>query len=88
MRTKSIVPIWGTRLFPALVLFNMVSTQTVPMNKYIVWTSETSADRFDADLIISLVDEVLFFLNGRHVKSYNKEDFQKYNPTWVEVETT
>jgi hypothetical protein len=56
------------------------------MNKYVVWISENAADRFDADLILSLMDEIQFFLNGKMVKKYNREKFYRYNPTWAEVE--
>ena len=56
------------------------------MNKYVVWISPYEADRFDADLIISLLDEILFFLNGKQVKSYQRKPFEKYNPKWVTVE--
>lgn len=58
----------------------------VAMNKYVVWISPNEADRFDADLIVSLLDEILFFLQGRQVKSYKRNLFEQYNPTWVTVE--
>jgi hypothetical protein len=56
------------------------------MNTYIVWTSDTSADRFQADLIISMLDEIQFFLSGRLIKRYQQEFFKRYNPNWVQME--
>lgn len=56
------------------------------MNKYIVWISENEAERFSADLIVSMLDEVQFFMSGKVVKRYNRERFERYNPTWVKTE--
>ena len=58
------------------------------MSKYTVWTSENEADYFPADLIISLLDEVIFYLSGKEVKRYNRKTFIRYNPKWVRVENT
>lgn len=64
----------------------MVFMQTGHMNKYIVWTSTNEADRFDADASLCLLDEIIFFLNGKRVKSYNKKMFDLYNPNWITTE--
>jgi hypothetical protein len=88
MPIKNILRFLVTRLLPVIILFNMVFMQTGHMNKYIVWISSNEADRFDADLVISMIDEVRFFLNGKQVKSYDRKYFELYNPTWVKTETT
>lgn len=62
--------------------------QMAPMSKYVVWTSEYEADRFAADLIISLLDEIVFYLSGREVKRYNRKLFVQFNPSWVRVENS
>ena len=68
----------------------MGDMQTAPMSDepYVVWTSDTSADRVRADLIISLLDEVQFFKDGKVVKRYKRENFMRYNPNWVLQENT
>jgi hypothetical protein len=58
------------------------------MSKYVVWTSDHEADRFSADLIISLLDEVIFYLSGKEVKRYPRPLFLRYNPSWVRMENT
>jgi hypothetical protein len=66
----------------------MENMRIIHMNKYIVWISSNEAERFDADLVISLMDEVRFFLKGKQVKSYSKKSFEQYNPNWESLETT
>lgn len=84
MPIRSIVPILGTKSYPAYTLFNMDNTQMEVMSKpYIIWTSENEADRVKADLIISLLDEVVFVYEGYEKKRYKKSQFMKYNPNWI-----
>lgn len=66
----------------------MEFTAMAPMNKYTVWVSENEADYFPADLIISLLDEVVFYLGGKEVKRYKRKAFIRYNPKWVRLENT
>ena len=57
------------------------------MSKCVVWTSPNEADRFDADLPpIIIGDVVSFYLQGKEVKTYKKELFEKYNPEWAVME--
>ena len=53
---------------------------------YIVWTSENDGDRVFADLIVSLLDEVVFYKDGKEKKRYDKRLFTRYNPSWVKLE--
>lgn len=58
----------------------------VAMNRYTVWTSSNAADYVKADLVVTLIDTVLFYLNGKEVKKYNKKEFFKNNPDWKSVD--
>ena len=88
MPIKNILHFLVMKLSPVIILFNMAFMQTGRMNKYIVWTSANEADRFDADASLCLLDEIIFFLNGKRVKSYNKKTFDLYNPNWITTENT
>jgi hypothetical protein len=66
----------------------MDDMQMEAMNKYVVWVSENEAERFDADLVISMLDEVQFFKSGKKVKAYKRKVFMRYNPNWIEQENT
>lgn len=57
-------------------------------NIYVVWTSPRDADRFKADLVICMLDEVQFFISGRLVKRYPRREFMQNNPQWVAQENT
>ena len=56
------------------------------MATYIVWVGENEGNIIKADLIVSTLDTVLFYLNGKEIKSYDRKEFIKNNPDWVEVE--
>jgi hypothetical protein len=86
--TSSIVPILGTKSSPAITLFNTEYTQMEATNRYVVWISDREADRFSADFIISMLDDIVFYLSGKEVKRYNRKSFIRYNPSWVNVENT
>jgi hypothetical protein len=57
-------------------------------NKYTIWTDYNKGEFVVADLIITLIDTVSFYLNGREVKSYPRKEFVKYNPDWKAVENS
>jgi hypothetical protein len=86
--TSSTVPTLETKLFPAITLFNTEYMQMEATNRYVVWTSDHEADRFFADFIISMLDDIVFYLSGKEVKRYDRKAFIRYNPTWVNVENT
>ena len=58
------------------------------MNKYTVWTGEGTGEFVVADLIVSFLDTVSFYLMGQEVKTYNRKSFLKYNPDWKLLENT
>jgi hypothetical protein len=87
--TRSTVLSSGMKLFPAITTSNMDTTQMVRTSDpipYVVWTSDTEADRVFADLIISLLEEVVFYKDGKEQKRYSKQSFTHYNPKWVTQE--
>lgn len=89
MPTRDTVLLLGMKSSPVTTLSNMDNMQMEATNNiYVVWTSFTEADRFKADLVVSMLDEVQFFFNGRLVKRYPRISFIQYNPQWVAQENT
>jgi len=55
---------------------------------YTIWTDNNIGEFIKADLVVAIIDTVYFFRDGREVKSYDKEEFLRYNPSWVLLENT
>lgn len=65
----------------------MEVTNNMP-TKYTIWTSDNVGEFVKADLVISLLDTVSFYQNGREVRSYDKQEFIRYNPSFQILENT
>lgn len=65
--------------------------RTAPMSdgptKYMVWCGDNYGEYVKADLPpIIITGTVYFYLNGEVVKTYQEDEFLKYNPQWNKME--
>ena len=88
---RNILHILETKSLPVTTLFSTGYMQMAPTNNmetYTVWVGNKSGDFVKADGVLVMGNTVSFFLNGKEVKQYDKEEFLKYNPKWKWLENT